>query len=173
MPDRNLKRTFISTLMNKKHSLQAFSIVEAIVGMAVAAIIMGMTFFIFSIITERMLDFKAQNQIVNDFNRLTYSINKDIFDSEKMALNTNQVTFKGYSGEEVNYYFQEDFSLRIKESFIDTFAIKLNSIRLDSVKSSKMRKVYLKLKMNVIANDSALDLNFYKRVYANELLKRK
>lgn len=159
--------------MNKKHSLQAFSLVEAIVGMAVAAIIMGMTFFIFSIITERMLDFKAQNQVVNDFNRLTYSVNKDIFDSEKMTLNASQVTFKGYSGEEVNYYFHEDFSLRIKESFIDTFTVRLNSIRLDSVKSKRMGKVFLKLKMNVIANDSTLNLNFYKRVYANELLKRK
>lgn len=158
--------------MNKNHTIAAFSIVEAIVGMAVAAMIMGITFFIFSIITERMLDFKAQNQLTNDLNRLTFSLNKDIFDSETMESSEGRIHFKGYSGEEVKYYFQEDFSVRVKENFTDTFAVKLNSIRLDSVKSPKKRKVYLKLKMNINVNDNLLDLNFYKRVYANELLNK-
>lgn len=152
--------------------IPSFSIIEAIVGMAVAAIIMGITFFIFSIITERMLDFKKQNQLVNDLNRLTYSINKDIFDSQKMIPNENQITFRGYSGEEVKYYFEQEHSIRIKESFIDTFMVKLNSIRIDSVRSKNRMKVYLKLKINVTSNDNVLDLNFYKRVYANELLNK-
>lgn len=152
--------------------IPSFSIIEAIVGMAVAAIIMGITFFIFSIITERMLDFKKQNQLVNDLNRLTYSINKDIFDSQKMIPNENQITFRGYSGEEVKYYFEQEHSIRIKESFIDTFMVKLNSIRIDSVRSKNRMKVYLKLKINVTSNDNVLDLNFYKRMYANELLNK-
>lgn len=152
--------------------VSSFSIVEAIVGMAVAAIIMGITFLIFSIITERMLDFKKQNQLINDLNRLTYSINKDIFDSEKMIPNGNQITFEGYSGEKTKYYFEQEHSIRIKESFIDTFMVKLNTIRVDSVKSKNRLKVYLKLKMNVTGNDNVLDLSFYKRVYANELLKK-
>lgn len=152
--------------------ISSFSIIEAIIGMAVVAIIMGITFFIFSIITERMLDFKNQNQLINDLNRITYSINKDIFDSEKMIPNENQITFEGYSGEIVKYYFEPEYSIRLKESFIDTFMVKLNSIRVDSVKSKNRLKVYLKLKMNVTSNDKVLDLSFYKRVYANELLKK-
>ena len=158
--------------MNRNNSFAAFSIVEAIVGMAIAAIIMGITFFIFSILTERMLDFKQQNQLANDFNRLTYSINKDIFDSEKMESEESRIIFKGYSGEEIKYRFEEDFLLRTKESFIDTFMVKMNTIRIDSVKSEGRKKIFLRLKMNVTVNEKALELNFYKKVYANELLKK-
>ncbi len=157
--------------MNSKQSLPAFSIIEAIVGMAITAIIMGIVFVIFSIVTERMLDYKNQNQLVNDLNRLTYSLNKDIFDNEKMMVIDHEVVFNGYSGEVVKYNFQEDYTLRSKETFIDTFQIKLKQMLIDSVKSNKQKKVFLKLKLKVEVNENEMDLNFYKRIYANELLQ--
>ncbi|MGH2665712.1 PulJ/GspJ family protein [Flavobacterium sp.] len=157
--------------MNNKHTLPAFSIIEAIVGMAVSAIIMGIVFVIFSIVTERMLDYKNQNQLVNDLNRLTYSINKDIFDNEKMTAGNNEVSFNGYSGESVKYDFLEEYTLRSRETFIDTFRIKLKQMSFDSVKSSAKKKVFLKLKLKVEVNQNEMDLNFYKRIYANELLQ--
>lgn len=58
-------------IMNSKNSISAFSLIEAIVSMAITAIIMGFFFVIFSIVTERMLDYKNQNELVNDLNRLT------------------------------------------------------------------------------------------------------
>lgn len=158
--------------MTNKKTLPAFSIIEAIIGMAITAIIMGIIFVIFSIVSERMLDYKNQNALVNDLNRLTYSVNKDIFDSEKMTVINNEVFFKGYSGEEVKYNFLEDYILRDKEEFIDTFKIKLKQIIIDSVKSSTQKKVFLRLKLNVEVNERDMDLNFYKQVYANELLKK-
>lgn len=156
--------------MNKRF-IPAFSIMEAIVGMAITAIVMGITFVIFSIVTERMLDFKNQNQLVNDLNRLTYSINKDIFETENMNVVENEVTFKGYAGEIVKYSFQEEYILRSKESFVDTFQIKSKQIIVDSVKSNSNRLVFRKLRLNVEVNKKVMDLRFYKRVYANELLQ--
>ncbi|RXR21241.1 hypothetical protein EQG63_04700 [Flavobacterium amnicola] len=157
--------------MTKKNSINAFSIVEAIVSMTIMAIILGIVFFIFSIVTERMLDYKNQNQLVNDLNRLTYSLNKDIFDNEKMHLMQDGIIFNGYSGELVSYNFTNDYILRSKETFIDTFKIKLNQTRIDSVKSNSQRKVFLKLNLSVEANERVMDLNFYKPVHANELLQ--
>ncbi len=157
--------------MNNKQTLSAFSIIEAIVGMAITAIIMGIVFVVFSIVTERMLDYKNQNQLVNDLNRLTYSLNKDIFDNEKMTAIDNEVVFKGYSGEVVKYTFQEDYTLRNNETFIDTFKVKLKQLAIDSIKSNSQKNVFLKLKLNVEVNENEMDLNFYKRVYANELLQ--
>ena len=157
--------------MNNKNSIKAFSIVEAIVSMAITAIILGIVFFIFSIITERMLDYKNQNQLVNDLNRLTYSFNKDIFDNEKMQILDDEIIFTGYSGELVKYNFTDDYILRNKETFIDTFKIKLNQTRIDSVKSSSQKKVFLKLNLNVVANEKEMDLHFYKQVFAHELLQ--
>lgn len=157
--------------MIKKNVIPAFSLIEVVVGMAITAIIMSIIFVIFSIATERMLDYKNQNQLVNDLNRLTFTLNKDIFDNEKMNIADNEVLFTGYSGENVKYQFQEDYLLRNTEMFIDTFRIKLREIRVDSLKSKSQRLVFLRLKLNVEVNEKVMDLKFYKQVYANLLLE--
>jgi type II secretory pathway component PulJ len=157
---------------NTYYSAPAFSIIEAIVGMAVTAIIMGILFVIFSIVSGRMLDFKNQNQLVNDLNRLTYSLNKDIFEKEKMTASENEIYFNGYSGERVSYQFFDDVILRNSETFVDTFQIKLKAMVLDTVKSKSEQFVYQKIKLNIEANEKELDLRFYKRVYPNELLQK-
>jgi type II secretory pathway component PulJ len=159
--------------MNNKNTIAAFSIVEAIVGMAVTAIIIGIVFVIFSIITERMLDYKNQNELINDLNRLSYSLNKDIFDNEKMSSYDNEIIFKGYSGESVNYNFSKEFTTRTKESFSDTFKIKLKKMLLDSVKSQTQKKIFLKLKLHIDINNIESELNFYKQVYPNELIQKR
>jgi len=152
-------------------SIPAFSIIEALVGMAITAIIMGVLFVIFSIITGRMLDFKNQNQLVNDLNRLTYSINKDIFEKEKITVSKNDIYFNGYTGEKVYYQFSDDYILRNSETFVDTFRIKLKKIVMDTVKSKTEQFVFQKIKLNIESNEKELDLRFYKRIYPNELLQ--
>lgn len=157
--------------MNKKHFVSAFSMIEAIVGMAVTAIIIGIVFVVFSILTEQMMDFRNQNAIVNDLNRLTYTINKDIFENEKMNLIENEIVFESYSGELVKYSINEDYLLRVKETFIDTFKIEIKQIKIDSVKSENQKLIFRKLSLDMTVDKKTMDLNFYKRVYANELLQ--
>ncbi|KIA94977.1 MULTISPECIES: hypothetical protein [unclassified Flavobacterium] len=158
-------------IRNSPRSVPAFSIIETIVGMAIAAIIIGALFVIFSIITGRMLDFKNQNEIINDLNRLTYSLNKDIFEKEKMIIIEREIYFKGYTGEKVSYRFSDDYILRNSKTFIDTFQIKLNSIIMDTVQSNSGEFVFQKLRLKIKSNEKPLDLRFYKRVYSNELLQ--
>lgn len=155
----------------KYQTIPAFSIIEAIVGMAVTAIIMGVLFVIFSIVTGRMIDFKNQNLLVNDLNRLTYSLNKDIFEKEKMTTLENEIYFNGYAGEKVSYQFLEQYILRNSETFVDTFQIKLKSMVMDTVKSKSEQFVYQKMKLKIESNEKELDLRFYKRLYPNQLLK--
>lgn len=162
----------LKTIRNRNSFVPAFSIIETIVGMAISAIIMGILFVIFNIVTERMIDFKNQNQLVNDLNRLTYSLNKDIFEKEKMNQTADELLFKGYAGEKVTYTFQEDFTTRTNETFVDTFQIKLKEIVVDTVKNKSQRLLFQKLKLTVEINEKASSLNFYKRVYANELLQK-
>ncbi|MDW8850092.1 hypothetical protein SD960_08325 [Flavobacterium sp. MMLR14_040] len=156
---------------NNVMSIPAFSIIEAVLGMAITATIMGVLFVIFSIITGRMLDFKNQNQLVNDLNRLTYSINKDIFEKEKITVSENDIYFNGYTGEKVSYQFSDDYILRNSETFVDTFRIKLKRIVMDTVKSKTEQFVFQKIKLNIESNEKELDLRFYKRIYPNELLQ--
>ncbi|PXY43141.1 PulJ/GspJ family protein [Flavobacterium hydrophilum] len=161
---------FRSAHDNSKY-VPAFSIIEAVVGMAITAIIMGILFVIFSIVSGRMLDFKNQNQLVNDLNRLTYSLNKDIFEKEKMTVYETEIAFNGYAGERVLYQFSDDYILRNSETFIDTFRIKLNRMIMDTVKSKSEQFVFQKIKLNIESNEKEMDLRFYKRVYPNELLQ--
>lgn len=156
---------------NYQKSIPAFSIIEAVVGMAITAIIMGILFVIFSIVTGRLLDFKNQNQLVNDLNRLTYSLNKDIFEKEQMTVSESEIYFKGYTGERITYQFSDDYILRNSETFIDTFRIKLNKMIVDTVKSKSEQFVFQKIKLNIESNEKEMDLRFYKRVYPNELLQ--
>jgi type II secretory pathway pseudopilin PulG len=160
------------TIPNNKNSFPAFSIIETIVGMVISAIIMGILFVIFSITTERMLDFKNQNQFISDLNRLTYSINKDVFENEKMSVVDNEFIFDGYSGQQVKYNFLEEYTLRSNETFVDTFKIKLKQIVIDTVTNKSKQLVFQKLKLNVDINESEINLKFYKRIYADELVQK-
>lgn len=152
-------------------NLAAFSIIEAVVGMAITAIIMGIIFVVFAIVSERMYDFKNQNQFISDMNRLTYTINKDIFENEKMTVIENKVVFDGYSGETVKYLFRENYILRNTITYIDTFQIKLKKIRVDSVQNRSKKIVFQKLRLQVEVNENEMDVKFYKPIYANELLQ--
>lgn len=159
--------------MKNKSFIAAFSILEAIVSMAITAIVLGLTFLIFSIVTERMLDYKKQNQLTNDLNRLTYSINKDIFDTEKMEQLENEIIFSGYSGDIIKYYVEEHGILRQREAFIDTFNIDLKNIQIDSVSSKTGKLNFQKIKIKISVDSVLMDLNFYKPIFANELLSKK
>ena len=152
-------------------NIAAFSIVETVVGLAITGIIMSIIFVIFSIVTERMLDYKNQNQPVCDLNRLTYSINKDIFENEIMNAIDNEIIFNSYTGQKVKYNFEQEYILRINVVFTDTFKIKLNQIKVDTIKSESQKLQFQKLKLQLEVNKKLMNLSFYKRVYANELLK--
>lgn len=159
------------TILNSQNSIPAFSIIESIVGMAITAIIMGILFVIFSIITGRTLDFKNQNELVNDMNRLTYSLNKDIFEKEKMTILKHEIYFDGYTDEKITYQFLDDYILRNNETFIDTFRIKLSTLILDTVRSESKLSAFQKIKLKIESNEETMDLRFYKRIYPNELLQ--
>ncbi|MFH6996264.1 hypothetical protein ACHRWY_27720, partial [Flavobacterium sp. FlaQc-48] len=82
------------------------------------------------------------------------------------------IYFNGYTGERVSYLFSDDYILRNSETFIDTFRIKLRQIVVDTVRSKSEQFVFQKVKLNIESNEKELDLKFYKRVYANELLEK-
>lgn len=144
---------------------------EAVFSMVITAIIIGIVFVIFSILSERMLDFKNQNQFVADMNRLTYIVNKDIFDNENMITDETGIIFKGYSGDVTKYLRYQDYTIRAKNNFLDTFKIPITNIRLDTLKNKNNRIVFLRLRMDLDVNKQLMDLKFYKRVFANQLIE--
>lgn len=158
--------------MSKRNYIPAFSVLETVVSMVISAIVIGLIFLIFTILSERMLDFKDQNQYVADLNRMTYSFNKDIFESDKMEVSDEQITFFSYSGEKVKYNLYPDYFLRTKEEFVDTFAIPIKEFKIDTIQNKNKRIIFQKLTLNVDVNKEAMQLKFFKKIYSDELIQK-
>ncbi|MFK6999635.1 hypothetical protein V3Q90_00050 [Flavobacterium oreochromis] len=157
----------------KINKLNAFSIIEAIIAMVIASIIISITFVIFNIISERLLDYKRQNLKTNDLNRLTYSINKDIFDSDHLNLTDNRLHFNNYTGEQLDYLFEESKIIRFNKDFIDTFYIQPLHYQMDTVKSKSEHLVFQKLKIQINSDSIPVKLAFYKQLFPNQLIEKK
>lgn len=159
--------------MNKKHYIPAFSIVEVLVSLAITAIIIGLIFGIFTIVSQQIISFKEQNEYIADYNRLSYSINKSIFESEKMQFTESGLFFKTYDGDTLLYQKQDDYLIRKSEQFTDTFKLAFQKIQLDTVANETKSKVFQKLEIQLEANKQNFTLNFYKPIYAHDFLKFK
>ena len=158
--------------MNKNY-VPAFSIIETVVSMVITAVVIGLIFIIFTIMSERMQDFKNQNQYVADLNRMTYSINKDIFESDKMVVDTeNNIMFISYSGITIKYSCTPNYFLRTKANFIDTFKIPIHTIHIDTLQNKNKKMVFERLSLAIDVNKELMNLKFFKKVYTNELLKK-
>ena len=155
---------------NNKYNIPAFSIVEAMVSMVLTAIIIGLVFGIFTIVSEQLYDFKEQNQYTSDFNRLSYSMNKSVFESDKMIQNENEIIFLGYNGDSVVFTKNEDYILRSHKTFKDTFQLRVSEMIIDSVYNTNRSKVFQKIAFDVLLNEQKISLHFYKPVYANQLI---
>lgn len=156
--------------MNKRNYLPAFSVLETAVSMVISAIVIGLIFVVFTIMSERMNDFKNQNQYVADLNRMTYSFNKDIFESETMLISENQISFYSYSGNLIKYSIYPDHFLRTKEVFVDTFLIPIREFRVDTIQNKTKQIVFQKLSLKIDVNTEPMQLKFFKKIYSNQLL---
>lgn len=154
---------------NKKLNIAAFSIMETIISMVITALIISIVFVLFSILTERLFDIKNQNQATNDLNRLSFAINKDIFENEKMFYSDTTWTFVSFNLEDTTkYQFKDSIVIRSKNEFIDTLGIKVIQMNRDSLWNKSKNIGYTKIKLSLEIENRMTDLNFYKKVYPNE-----
>lgn len=166
------KNIFILTkVSNTKYNIPAFSIVEVLVSMAITAIIIGVIFTVFSIVSEQLFNFKEQNQYISDYNRFSYVVNKDIFESEEIMSTENGFILKKYTGDEVVFEKQDSIFLRKAKTFVDTFQFKIHTIHFDTLKNSSKNKVFQRLNITLQVNKNEQQLRFYKPIYANQLIR--
>lgn len=144
---------------------------ETVVSMVIIAIIMGLVFAIFAILSERMLDFKNQNQMVADLNRLTYTINKDMFENQNVMTQEGNVAFVGYAGNSTIYKRYPDFMVREGNVLRDTFQIAIDKMTLDTVKSQDNRIVFHRFRVSFNLYQKPVDFKFYKKINADQLIE--
>jgi prepilin-type N-terminal cleavage/methylation domain-containing protein len=157
--------------MNNAAYIKAFTLVEILVSLVITAIVMGIVFVIFSVMTERMMDFKNQNEPVSEMNRLTYAMNKDIFENTQMDLSGRQLVFESYSGSITKFRFYNNYFTRQKNDYVDTFRIAVSRISIDSLYTKNKKNAFLRLKLEATVNSNAINLKFYKKIYPQLFLK--
>jgi len=156
---------------NTKYNISAFSIVEVLVSMAITGIIIGIIFTVFTIVSEQLLNFKEQNQYISDYNRFSYAVNKDIFESEEMISTENGFIFKKYSGDEVLFEKQDSIFLRKSKTFVDTFQFKVSVLSFDTLRNNSKNKVFQRVSVTMQVNKVEQQLRFYKPIYTNQLIR--
>jgi hypothetical protein len=159
--------------MNSRNYIKGFTIIEAVVSMVLTAIILAIVFVIINVTSQRLDDFRKQNEFINDINRITYSINKNIFESEKMSILENEISLKGYNGQVTKYLLSEKDIIMYQDEFTDTFNITTEKFIVDTLESKSKKIVYQRLSLNIKIGEIEKKMAFYKKLYANELLKMK
>jgi len=159
--------------MKKMNShVPAFTIIEALISMVITAIILSIIFVIFSITSERLMDFKKQNEAISDYNRMGYSVNKSIFESNFMKLNNSEeLVFSDSYGNEVYFRIYDNYFTMEKNEYTDTFHLKTSGISLDELESISKRAKFKRLKWQLNINDKKTEINFYKKMYWEETTK--
>ena len=157
--------------MNKKYTIAAFSIIETVVSLVITAIVMGLIFLIFSILSERMMDFKLQNEAIADLNRLTYLINKDIFESEEMNSNREELHFYSSKTGNIDYHIYEEYVLRNQNDFTDTFKLIVKHFKSDTLSHQNQKVVFKRIQFETEINGKLNDLSFFRRIHSDELIK--
>lgn len=152
-------------------SLKAFTVIEAVMGMLVTALIIAVVFIIYNITAQRLLDFKKQNDVAIDMNRFTYAVNKDIFESEDIQVHDQGMSFYGFTGRKVAYHIDRDYIVRSEATFTDTFFISVKRVFADTLFSEDKTKCYYRVKVVTTDDKEDFDLNFYRRVYPQYQIK--
>ncbi len=89
-----------------------------------------------------------------------------------MKVSEDQITFYSYSGEVLKYNLYSEYFLRTQADFIDTFRIPIKRIRFDTIKNKSKKMVFQRLSLDVDVNKEPMQLKFFKKIYAHELLKK-
>lgn len=156
--------------MENKTMLSAFTTTETLIGLAITSIILSFVFVIFSITSERIIDFKKQNEKVADINRFTYSLNKSIFDSESIQYNESEVSFTKFTGEEIKYNIYDDYCVRNSRNYSDTFNFPVKAIIVDTLKGKSMNILYQRFRFDIEADQQIHKFLFYKKLFASQFM---
>ncbi|PHK30032.1 hypothetical protein VF13_39820 [Nostoc linckia z16] len=142
--------------------------------MAVTAIILSVVYVIISVTTQRLHDFEMQNEFTGDMNRLSYSINKVISESETMLLKEGRLVFNSYDGKVSEFKGADKYMIRAEGNFTDTFRLPFPQMHIDTLMGKRPDMQYQRLNLKIaMQGQQEFTYAFYKKIYVCSLLKEK
>jgi hypothetical protein len=88
-----------------------------------------------------------------------------------MSSNDESISFNYYSGDMVKYLRYDDYTIRAKEGFLDTFKIPITRFIIDTIRKKNNRIVFQRLNLKLNVNKQPMSLKFFKRVNSNQLME--
>jgi len=161
--------------MNKK--INAFTIMEVTVAMLIAALVIGMTYTAYSVVSRSYQSFHQKNDDIAELLQLDHLLKRDFAQADTILKTANGLTFKNAT-HTIDY--EIDSSLVIRTSAItDTFKVKVSGISTlfeeqpvtnnsDVTESNRIDE----LEFQVLFQDKIIPYHYYKTYSAATLIER-
>jgi prepilin-type N-terminal cleavage/methylation domain-containing protein len=109
-----------------QHRVKAFTIMEVTVVMMIAAILMGITYTAYTIVSKSYLSFNTKNTEMAEVEVLDKLLKRD-FDQAGVIQKTTSSILITNTGQTIQYLFTPDFIIRTA-GITDTFKVKTDSL---------------------------------------------
>ncbi|OKS87280.1 PulJ/GspJ family protein [Mucilaginibacter polytrichastri] len=160
-----------------KQRLAAFTILELTVVMLLSAIVIGITYTAYSIMSQSYLNFTNKNEAMGMLIRVDELLRKDFERSEAIALDHHLITFQD-SIAIIKYQIEPDFIVRTGLS-TDTFKLKTagvwtdfesNPVTIDEPSTDTAQQID-ELSINLLLKADTITYHYHKVYSSQNLIK--
>jgi predicted Zn-dependent peptidase len=160
-----------------KRKIPAFTIMEVTITMLISAIVIGITYTAFSIITRSYHSFDSKHKDMAAVLRLDELLQKDFNRAEIVLKDTNGIVLKD-SSRIIKYRFNADYVLRIG-IMVDTFKVKSDSVSttfentaVNETGTDEEANRLDKLDLNITLQNEKIPYHYYKIYSSVNLINR-
>lgn len=160
-------------MSTNKGNLKAFSVLEATFSLLVSAIIIGLIYVLFDVLSFRIEKFKNENESTSDLSRFSAVFRHDLFKNNKLYIQEKDLVLNGVILKEVRYQFEESLLIRSHNQFKDTFHFRISMPKIDTIQYKSKTRQLQRLNFNLRLDDQQTSIYFYKNIYPDQLLSTK
>ncbi len=160
-----------------KHRLKAFTIIEVTITMLVSAILIGITYTSYSIVSKSYRSFNVKNDDMAALETLDGLLKKDFIKAEIILKDSTGISFNS-PGHIVKYIFAPDFIVRTS-GITDTFKIATEKINtsfekqpVNEVNLSDEQNRLDELDIDMIFQNEKIPYHYYKQYSSVNLIQR-
>lgn len=114
----------------KQNRINAFTLIEVVLAMMLAAIVIGMAYTAFTLFTRLYGTYRTKNLAHADVRAFQQVLERDMEQAAVVSLEDDQLFFGNGDGTvDPSYVFHKDYILRIKNALPDTFKLKSVAMR--------------------------------------------
>jgi type II secretory pathway component PulJ len=160
-----------------KHKVKAFTIMEITVAMLLAAIVIGITYAAYSIISQSYMAYHNKNEDMEGLVRLDELLRRDFSHADTISKVENGILCK-IDTESISYEFQPDYVVR-HSTIIDTFKLKTSGINtlfenqpVAEINSMAEQNRLDELDLTVLFHDEKIPYYYHKQYSSANLAER-